>query len=77
MQLHDSDGDLDGVLLRDGTIIHLSPQAAAAMVAQLAPGLTLHVRGEANASDLGKVVNAKAIGSSATDLTQLPDTQER
>jgi hypothetical protein len=77
MQLHDGDGDLDGVLLTDGTIIHLSPQAAAATVARLAPGLTLFVRGEANTSDLGKVVNAKAIGSSATDLTQLPDTHER
>jgi hypothetical protein len=77
MQLHDSDGDLDGVLLGDGTIVHLAPQAAAAMVALLAPGLILHVQGEANASDLGKVINAKAIGSSATDLTSLPDTHER
>ena len=77
MQLHDGDGDLDGVLLTDGTIIHLSPRAAAATVARLAPGLTLFVRGEVNASDLGKVVNARAIGSSATDLTQLPDTHER
>jgi hypothetical protein len=77
MQLHDADGDLDGVLLTDGTIIHLPSQTATAMAVQLAAGRTVFVRGEVNSSDLGKVVNAKAIGSSANDLTQLPDRHER
>ena len=77
MQLHDTDGDLDGVLLADGTIIHISTQAVTAIATQLANGRTLFVRGEVNSNDLGKVVNAKAIGTSANDLTQLPDRRER
>ena len=77
MQLHDTDGDLDGVLLTDGTIIHVSPQTATAMATQLATGHTLFVRGEVHSSDVGKVVNAKALGPSSNDLTQLPDSHQR
>jgi hypothetical protein len=77
MQLHDPDGDLDGVLFTDGTIVHLPPQTATAMAAKLAAGQTLFVQGEVIASDLGKVVDARALGPAADQLAPLPDNHER
>jgi hypothetical protein len=77
MQLHDPDGDLDGVLLADGTIVHLPPPTATAVAAKLTVGQTLFAQGEVIASDLGKVVDATAIGSAANQLTPLPDSHPR
>jgi hypothetical protein len=68
LQLHDP----DGVLLADGTIVHFPSQTATAKAAQLTAGQNLFVQGDLNLSDLGKLVNARALGSSAGEWAQFP-----
>lgn len=77
MQLHDTDGDVDGVLLTDGTIVHFPSQMATAKAAQLAPGQDLFVQGDVTVSDLGKLVNARALGAAAADLVPVPEMHGR
>lgn len=72
MPLHDTRGDVDGVLLQDGTIVHLPPASATRLAAILVPGKPLVVHGDLNASALGKVINASAIGPAADQLTDIP-----
>jgi hypothetical protein len=77
MQLHDPEGDVDGVLLADGTIVHFPSQTATAKAAQLVPGQNLFVQGDLNLSDLGKLMNARALGTSAGELVPVPETHGR
>ena len=77
MQLHDTDGDVDGVLLADGTIVHFPSPTATAKAAQLGPGQNLFVQGDVNVSDLGKLVNARALGPSAGELAPVAEAHER
>jgi hypothetical protein len=61
-QLHSPRGDLDGVLLEDGTIVRLPPPEAQRLAASLAVGDSVFVRGLGYAGPLGKVVGAQALG---------------
>jgi hypothetical protein len=61
-QLHSPRGDVDGVLLADGTIIRLPPPEAERLASSLAPGSTVFARGLGYAGPLGKVVGAQALG---------------
>jgi hypothetical protein len=63
-QLHGPQGELNGVLLEDGTIVRLPPPEASRLAAQLAPGATLYVAGEGFAGSLGRVIAARSIGPS-------------
>lgn len=71
-QLHGPRGDLNGVLLQDGTIVRLPPPEAQRREAALAVGKTVFVQGDGLASPLGRVVAARTIGTSAQDATALP-----
>jgi hypothetical protein len=71
LQLHDTRGNLDGVLLADGTIVHLPPRAAAGLAAELAPGQPFFASGAGRTSLLGRVVDARAAGPSADQTTPL------
>lgn len=71
MQLHGPRGELNGVLLADGTMVHMPPPEAARVASQLAPGQTVFVRGEGVSNVLGKSIDARAIGPSADQLTPL------
>ena len=62
-QLHTPHGDVDGVLLDDGTIVRLPPPEAEKHAALLADGQTVFVRGFGYAGPLGKVVAAQALGA--------------
>lgn len=62
-QLHSPRGDVDGVLLDNGTIIRLPPPEAQKLAALLADGQTVFVRGFGTDSPLGKVVAATALGA--------------
>ncbi|MGI4799482.1 MAG: hypothetical protein ACRYG8_36690 [Janthinobacterium lividum] len=68
-QLHGPRGDLNGVLLQDGTIVRLPPPEAQSREAALAVGKTIFVSGGGNESALGKVVAARTIGTSEQDAT--------
>jgi len=61
-QLHSPRGDVNGVLLSDGTIVRMPPPEAQKFASDLAAGQTLYVRGVGDASPLGKIVMAQALG---------------
>ncbi len=69
--LHGPRGDLNGVLLEDGTIVRMPPPEATRLSAQLTVGAPLVVRGGGYQGDLGRVIEAAAIGPSDTELTQI------
>ena len=71
-QLHGPQGDLNGVLLADGTIIRLPPPEAAQREAALAVGKTVFARGNGSESALGRVIDARELGTSAQDAAALP-----
>ena len=68
MQLHGPRGELNGVLLQDGTIIHMPPPEASRLARQLAVGQTIFVRGDGMESSLGRVIDAREIGASADQM---------
>lgn len=70
-QLHGPRGDLNGVLLADGTIVRLPPPEAQRIAAQLAVGQPVFVRGDGMASPLGRVIAAQAIGPNAGQVTPI------
>ena len=67
-QLHTPRGDVDGVLLEGGTIVHLPPPEAQKLAALLADGQSLFVRGFGYEGPLGKVVAAKELGADKDHL---------
>ncbi len=64
-------GEVNGVLLADGTEVRLPPPDASRLGDALAAGKTVVVRGTAIDSPLGKVMLAQAIGPDANSLTQI------
>jgi hypothetical protein len=70
-QLHGPQGDLNGVLLEDGTIVRLPPPEANRRSAELAPGGPLFVQGEGYSGPLGRVIEATSIGSSQDQLAPI------
>jgi hypothetical protein len=70
-QLYGPRGDLNGVLLEDGTIIHLPPDEADRLAAELAVGQPLYVTGQGIDSPLGKVIAAQQIGPNASQLAEI------
>lgn len=71
MPLHGPRGELNGALLADGTIVRLPPPAAQRVAGQLATGQAVFVRGFGQASPLGKVIAARAIGPDADHATEI------
>ncbi len=71
MALHGPRGEVNGALLADGTIVRLPPPEAAKLASMLAAGQSLVVQGRGMSNDYGKVIAAREIGPSATQLTQI------
>ena len=76
-QLHGPRGDLNGVLLADGTIARLPPPEARRLAPTLAVGQTVFVRGEGVASGLGRVIGVRAIGPNPQQLTEIAGPRMR
>lgn len=70
-QLHGPRGDVDGVLLEDGTIVRLPPPEAQRLASMLAPGAMLHVQGDGHEGSLGRVVAADTIGPDADRMARV------
>jgi hypothetical protein len=68
MQLHGPRGEMNGVLLADGTIVHMPPPAAERLASLLAPGAAVTVQGNTVQSDTGQVILATMIGSGTGSL---------
>jgi hypothetical protein len=69
MALHGPRGDVNGVLIEDGTILRLPPPEAERFAPQLAPGQTVTAQGDAITTPMGRVVDVQAIGPSPTQLS--------
>ena len=77
MQLHGPRGDLNGVLLEDGTMVHLPPPEATRLAAELTAGKMITVHGNGLQNVLGHVVAAEAIGSDDAHLTRIATPRPR
>lgn len=69
MALHGPQGDVNGVLLEDGTILRLPPPEADRFSYLLQPGQTVAAAGVATVTALGKVLEAQQIGASRDQLS--------
>jgi hypothetical protein len=70
-QLHGPRGDLNGVLLEDGTVVRLPPPEATKLGDQLAVGQTLFVRGVGVENALGRLILAREIGPTREQVTTI------
>jgi len=68
-QLHGPRGDLNGVLLSDGTIVRMPPPEAQRLASTLTTGASLTVQGNGFEGPLGRVIEARQIGPDAAHLT--------
>lgn len=64
MALHGPQGDINGVLLEDGTIVRLPPPEAYRFASLLQPGQSLAAAGAQTVTALGKVLETQEIGAS-------------
>jgi hypothetical protein len=70
-QLHGPQGDLNGVLLEDGTIVRLPPPEAQRLASELTPGAPLYAEGDGFTGPLGRIIAAQSLGSSPTQITRI------
>ncbi len=69
--LHGKRGEVNGAVLESGTMLRLPPPEAERMQSLLQQGQTVAARGISLVTPLGTVVEVRAIGSSAEQLTEL------
>jgi hypothetical protein len=69
MSLHGPQGDVNGALLVDGTVVRLPPQQAYRFATLLQPGETLVAEGAGIATPIGRVLEVKQIGASRQELS--------
>jgi len=75
MSLHGARGEINGVLLADGTVLRLPPEAAANRGSLLQPGKVVVARGDERSNPIGRVLEVRAFGSSRSDLTPIDAPQ--
>ena len=69
MRLHGPQGDVNGALLNDGTVLRLPPPEAYRFAALLLPGQAVVAAGTEVATVLGKVLEVQQIGASREQLS--------
>jgi hypothetical protein len=69
MNLHGPRGEVNGVLLTDGTVLRLPPDAAVNLATLLQPGRTVIARGDEVSNPIGKVLEVRELGASRNQLT--------
>lgn len=69
MALHGPQGDVNGALLDDGTILRLPPPEAYRFASLLQPGRTIVAEGLELVTAMGKVLDAQQIGASREQLS--------
>jgi hypothetical protein len=70
-QLHGPQGDLNGVLMEDGTIVRLPPPEAQRLASELTPCAPLYAEGDGFTGPLGRIIAAQSLGSSPTQITRI------
>jgi hypothetical protein len=68
MSLHGGRGEINGVLLSDGTILRLPPDAASNIDTLLQPGRKVIAQGDELVNPIGKVLEVRAMGASRAEL---------
>ena len=71
MALHGKRGEINGILLEDGTQVRLPPREAERWSVELQAGRSLTVRGILLRTALGTVMEAHAVGASAGAMTEI------
>ncbi len=71
MTLHGRDGEVNGALLDDGTVLRLPPAEAARFGTLLQPGQVVVAEGTAFASPLCAVFEAQELGASRDQLSAI------
>ncbi len=69
--LYGKQGEMNGILLEDGTIVRLPPHEVPRLSSMLVAGNPLSVSGTVKVTPLGKVVEAWSIGASQASMTEL------
>jgi hypothetical protein len=69
--LYDPRGEVDGVLLEDGTVVHLPPTEVRKLADTLAVGKAIVARGDGYSGALGRAIGARQIGPDAAHLTEI------
>jgi hypothetical protein len=69
MRLHGPQGEVNGALLEDGTLLRLPPPAAFAVAALLQPGQGVVAEGVGFVSPMGKVLEVQQIGPARDQLS--------
>lgn len=69
--LYGKQGEVNGALLEDGTVVRVPPHEAVRLGNVLTAGSPLSVSGTLVTTPLGKVIEAWSIGASQTSMTQL------
>jgi hypothetical protein len=69
---HAPRGEIDGAVLRDGTIVHVPPHAGAALATLLVEGASLAATGFGVTNGYGTSLEATAIGPTPRDLQPVP-----
>ena len=69
MSLHGARGEVNGVLLTDGTVLRLPPQVALNLTALLQPGRVVVARGDELSNPMGHTLEVRAIGTSRDNLS--------
>ncbi len=70
-QLHDSEGEVDGILLADGTVVNLPLSDIERRGQQLAVGQTIYASGSGASNLLGRVIAARVLGPNKAAATQV------
>jgi hypothetical protein len=71
MSLHGPQGEVNGALLEDGTVLRLPPPAAATYTTWLQPGQSIVAEGIGFSNALGKVLEVQQIGTSREQLNTI------
>ncbi|RZI66292.1 hypothetical protein [Variovorax guangxiensis] len=69
--LYTGRGDVNGVLLDNGSIVRFPPHVGAELAAALQPGSTLHAKGWGSRGPQGSAIEATAIGPTADGMREL------
>ncbi|MFS8369091.1 hypothetical protein [Acetobacter indonesiensis] len=69
LSLYNLDGQLTGAVLKDHSVVYLSPREAARVATMLKPGQPLYAVGTGSSGELGVAIDAREIGPSSNQLT--------
>ncbi|MBV8459145.1 MAG: hypothetical protein JO122_21335 [Acetobacteraceae bacterium] len=75
--IHGPQGDINGVLLDNGTELKLPPPAAYQVSVWVQPGQTITAQGYVLSNTFGRVMNVQAVGPSSQNLAQVTWTAPR